>query len=208
MPRVCRRIPKNAVCAVLRACRGTAWLAGRRRSARTMPAAAPPPPPRRTRRACCYLVPVGEAFACADSGRFGMRPCRRRYWQHSVTRCCPWWSGRRRRRAAPRRIWWSLSTPQCAAPSTCRTAQAQSAKSATDEVAGRAAGKGALVFVLGVQVGARDDEPLDDRGTVAERRMHQGGVPKPAHGGAFAAGVSPDRRIPLASDTRSTQPSP
>ncbi len=39
-----------------------------------MPAAAPPPPPRRTRRACCYLVPVGEAFACADSGRFGVQP--------------------------------------------------------------------------------------------------------------------------------------
>ena len=57
--------------------RVVAWLArlaGRRRSARTMPAAAPPPPPRRTRRACGNVVRVGEAFACADSGRFGVRP--------------------------------------------------------------------------------------------------------------------------------------
>jgi hypothetical protein len=45
-----------------------------------MPAAAPPPPPRRTRRAGCYLVPIGEAFACADSGRFGVLPRRRRSW--------------------------------------------------------------------------------------------------------------------------------
>ena len=34
MPRVCRRRPKSAVCAVLRAWRGMAWRAGRRRSAR------------------------------------------------------------------------------------------------------------------------------------------------------------------------------
>jgi hypothetical protein len=39
-----------------------------------MPAAAPPPPPRRTRRACVYALHLGEAFACADSGRFGVRP--------------------------------------------------------------------------------------------------------------------------------------
>jgi hypothetical protein len=87
-PRVCRRRPKSAVCAVLRACRGMAWLAGQRRSAWTMPAAAPPPPPRRTRRACFELVRVGEAFACADSGRFGGRPRRRRYGRHSLTRSC------------------------------------------------------------------------------------------------------------------------
>ena len=43
-----------------------------------MPAAAPPPPPRRTRRACFDVVRFGEAFACADSGRFGARPVRRR----------------------------------------------------------------------------------------------------------------------------------
>jgi hypothetical protein len=36
-----------------------------------MPAATPPPPPRRTRT---NLVLIGEAFACADSGRFGARP--------------------------------------------------------------------------------------------------------------------------------------
>ncbi len=48
--------------------------AGRRRSARTMPAAAPPPPPRRTRQACSHFLLLGEAFACADSGRFGLRP--------------------------------------------------------------------------------------------------------------------------------------
>jgi hypothetical protein len=39
-----------------------------------MPAAAPPPPPRRTRRARCNVVLLGEAFACADSGRFGVQP--------------------------------------------------------------------------------------------------------------------------------------
>jgi hypothetical protein len=88
MPRVRRRGPKSAVCAVLRACRGMAWLAGRRRSARTMPAAAPPPPPRRTRRACCTVVRIGEAFACADSGRIGVRPRRRRSGKHSVTLRC------------------------------------------------------------------------------------------------------------------------
>ncbi len=37
-----------------------------------MPAAAPPPPPRRTRRARPSFVRVGEAFPCADSGRFGV----------------------------------------------------------------------------------------------------------------------------------------
>jgi hypothetical protein len=59
------------------------------------------------------------------------------------------------------------------------------------------------VVVLGVHFGARDDELLDDRVTVVEHRIHQGGVPIPAHGGAFAAGVSPDQRIPLALGTRS-----
>ena len=51
--------------------RGVAWRAWRAggRSARAMSAAAPPPPPRRTRRACCYVVHVGEACPCADSGR-------------------------------------------------------------------------------------------------------------------------------------------
>ena len=44
------------------------------RSARAMSAAAPRPLPRRTRRACCYLVHLGEACTCADSGRFGVRP--------------------------------------------------------------------------------------------------------------------------------------
>jgi hypothetical protein len=39
-----------------------------------MPAAAPPPPPRRTRRACWYILLLGEAFACADSGRLGVQP--------------------------------------------------------------------------------------------------------------------------------------
>jgi hypothetical protein len=41
-----------------------------------MPAAAPPPPPRRTRRGSFYVVLLGEAFACTDSGRFGVRPVR------------------------------------------------------------------------------------------------------------------------------------
>jgi hypothetical protein len=39
-----------------------------------MPAAAPPPPPRHTRRAWLDALPIGEACACADSGRFGVRP--------------------------------------------------------------------------------------------------------------------------------------
>ena len=81
--------------------------------------------------------------------------------------------------------------------------KARSAKSATDDVAGRAEGTGApAVDVLGVQVGARDDEPLDDLVTVVVRRMHQGGVPiPPAARRGIAAGVSPDQRIPLALGT-------
>ena len=56
-------------------------------------------------------------------------------------------------------------------------------------VAGRAAGKGAPVSAaLGVQVGARDDELLDDRVIVVARRIHQGGAPIPAHGGALRRG--------------------
>jgi hypothetical protein len=59
------------------------------------------------------------------------------------------------------------------------------------------------VVVLGVQVGARDDELLDDRVMVVGCRKHQGGGPIPAHGQGIAAGVSPDQRIPIASSTRS-----
>ena len=87
MPRVRRRTPKTAVCACTAApVRGAAW---RRPGGGRRAAAAPPPPPRRTRRACCNLVPIGEAFACADSGRFGARPVRRRCRRHSVTRSRP-----------------------------------------------------------------------------------------------------------------------
>jgi hypothetical protein len=41
---------------------------------------------------------------------------------------------------------------------------------AADDAAGRAAGKGALEDVLGVQVGARVEQLLDDRGMVLEHR--------------------------------------
>jgi hypothetical protein len=59
---------------------------------------------------------------------------------------------------------------------------------AADDAAGRAAGKGAPADVLGVQVGARAEQLLDDRVTVVVRRLYQGGVPIPAHGGALRRG--------------------
>ena len=65
-------------------------------------------------------------------------------------------------------------------------------------------GKGAPVAAaLGVQVGARGDEPRDDRVMAVVRRPHHGGVPIPAARRGMAAGVSPDQRIPLAFGTRS-----
>ena len=65
---------------------------------------------------------------------------------------------------------------------------------------------GAPEWAFGIQVGARDDELLDDLVMVVERRPHHGGVPKPAPGGATAAGVIPDQRIPLALGTHSNPP--
>jgi hypothetical protein len=189
MPRVCRRIPKSAVCAVLRACRGMAWLAGRRRSARTMPAAAPPPPPRRTRRASSYALHLGEAFACADSGRFGVRPASVALGSTALPVIVrDGLAGA----ADEQRHGGFGAAVDCRVVQRCAPAgrprrNRQSRRPTTPPDGPREMGAPAVV-VLGVQVGARDDELLDDRVMVAARRIHQGGAPIPAHGGALRRG--------------------
>jgi hypothetical protein len=46
-------------------------------------------------------------------------------------------------------------------------------------------------MVLGVQVGARVDEPLDDGVIVLVRRIHQGRPSASTHGGALRRGLAP-----------------
>ena len=174
-----------------------------------MPAAAPPPPPRRTRRARSHLVRVGEAFACADSGRFGGRPVGVALGSKAlpgVVRDGPVGAADEQRHggfgvAVERRI------VQRRGPAGRRRRNRQSRRPTRSPDG--AEGKGApAAAALGVQVGARDDELLDDRVMAVFRRHHQGGAPKPAHGGAWRRGRAPISGYPSHRVRAAAHPSP
>ncbi len=141
-------------------------------------AATPPPPPRCTRRACCICVLFGEAFSCTDRadrvcGRRGAKGGTAYPIAKSPSVFVMLWSAPATSSATADLV-QPLIAALCSAvnlPDGAPSAAADNAPNGPREGAPAEA-----VIALGVHVGARVDELLDDRVMAIVRRMHQGGV--------------------------------